>query len=126
MWSGCKCPHCGELRGGPGRFRTVFSDAELIDIERILEGRCFLCWKHEHVVTAEEREQQLVVYRTNSAMRQQLRQMAQEIAGNQKGMWLEEVICHHCHDEATMVVVGHGGKPAQVKVLCSQCKTYWL
>jgi hypothetical protein len=29
-------------------------------------------------------------------------------------------------NEATMVVVGNGDRPAQVKVLCTECKTCWL
>ena len=109
-----------------GRRRTTFSAAELAGVERVLADRCFPCWCYENVVTVEELEQSSVIRRANSDSRQQLRQLADEIAGKQKGMWLEEVACHHCQNEATMVVVGNGDRPAQVKVLCTECKTCWL
>ena len=120
------CPHCGEPRALKVPNRIVFSRVELAGVKRILEGRCFPCWEWEHVVTREELEASAVIRRANADSRQQLRQQANGIAGARKGMWLEEVNCHHCQNEATMVVVGNGDKFAQVKILCSQCRTYWL
>ena len=120
------CPHCGNPRISMGRRRTTFSSVELASVEQILADRCFPCWHYENVVTVEELEQSAVIRRANSDSRQQLRQRADEIAGKQKGMWLEEIACHHCQNDATMVVVGNGDRPAQVKVLCSECKTCWL
>ena len=120
------CPHCGDPRIEKRRRRTTFSAAELADVERILAGRCFPCWCYENVVTVEELEQSAVIRRANSDSRQQLRQRADEIAGKRQGMWLEEVACHHCQNDAMMVVASSGDRPAQVKVLCTECKTCWL
>ena len=121
-----ECSHCGEERIGTSKNRIVFSRVELAAVKRFLKDRCFSCWYYENVVTVEELEGQAVIRRANADSRQQLRQQANEIAGARKGMWLEEVNCHHCQNEATMVVVGNGDNFAQVKVLCSQCRTYWL
>jgi hypothetical protein len=104
----------------------VFAEDELAAVARFLEGRCFPCWYSENVVTVEELEGRAVIRQANADSRQQLRQQAIAIAGGRKGMWLKEVNCHHCQNEATMVVVGNGDKLAQVKVLCAGCKTYWL
>ena len=120
------CPHCGEARIAIGRRRTTFSPVELAYVERILAEHCFPCWCYENVVTVEELEERAVIRRANVSTRQQLRQRADEIAGNRKGMWLEEVACHHCQNDAMMVVASSGDRPAQVKVLCTECKTCWL
>ena len=120
------CEGCGEPRALKVPNRIVFSRVELASIKRFLKDRCFPCWYYENVVTAEELEGQAVIRRANADSRQQLRQQANEIAGARKGMWLEEINCHHCQSEAMMVVVGNGDNFAQVKVLCAGCKTYWL
>lgn len=121
------CPSCGQSRAGRDRYRILFSQTELATIERVLEDRCFPCWKYDNVIGLHELEERAAVRQANADQRQQLRELAEEVADGRKGMWLEEVKCHHCRDDATMVVVGNGGiKPSQVKVLCRQCKTYWL
>lgn len=122
-----QCPHCGEPRILKAANRILFSQTELAIIERVLADRCFPCWKYDNVIGLRELEQRAVVRQANADYRQQLRELAEKVAGGRRGLWLEEVKCHHCQDEATLVVVGNGGiKPSQVKVLCRQCKTYWL
>ena len=51
MWNACKCSHCGEARVDTGNTRIVFTDAELEMVEKVLEGRCFPCWKYENVIS---------------------------------------------------------------------------
>ena len=121
-----ECSHCGEERVATGNSRIVFTDDELAMVERFLGGRCFPCWKHENVVSFEELAQAAATRKASADSRRHLRQQAHEIARERRGMWLEQINCHHCQNEATMVVVGNGDKLAQVKVLCSRCKTYWL
>jgi hypothetical protein len=121
------CPSCGESRAGKDRYRILFSQTELAVIERVLADGCFPCWKYSNVIGLQELEERAAVRQANVDSRQQLRELAKEVAGGRKGLWFEEVKCHHCQEDATMVVVGNGGiKPSQVKVLCRQCKSHWL
>ena len=121
------CPYCGDSRAGRDRYRILFSQAELAIIKRVLADRCFPCWKYDNVIGLHELEERAAVRQANANQRQQLHELAEKVADGRKGMWLEEIKCHHCQDDATMVVVGNGGtKASRVKVLCRQCKTYWL
>ena len=121
------CPHCGQSRAGRDRYRILFSQTELAIIERVLADRCFPCWKYDNVIGLQELGERAAVRQANAYGRQQLRELAEEVASGRKGLWLEEVKCHHCQEDATMVVVGNGDtKATQVKMLCRQCKTYWL
>jgi hypothetical protein len=107
--AGVLCSQCGE------------------EVYRILEGRCFPCWRNDNLVTVEEIETKAMQREASAIDRKNLRQLADEVAQGKKGMWIEEVICHHCQNPASMVVVNNGGnKPSQVKVLCTLCKTYWV
>ena len=47
-----ECSHCGAERVDTGNTRIVFTDTELAMVERVLEGRCFPCWRYENVIAA--------------------------------------------------------------------------
>ena len=49
---GENCGECGEARVDTGNTRIVFTDAELEVVEKVLESRCFPCWRYENVIPA--------------------------------------------------------------------------
>ena len=46
-----ECSHCGKARVDTGNTRIVFTDAELAMVEKVLEDRCFPCWKYENIIS---------------------------------------------------------------------------
>ena len=45
------CGECGKARVDTGNTRIVFTDAELAMVEKVLEERCFPCWKYENIIS---------------------------------------------------------------------------
>jgi len=52
IWMPDECSYCGKARVDTGNTRIVFTDAELEMVEKVLEGRCFPCWRYENVIPA--------------------------------------------------------------------------
>ena len=94
------------------------------EVYRILEGRCFPCWRNDNLVTIEEIETKAMQREANASDRKSLHELAENISQGRKGMWVEEVACHRCQSPAHLMVINSGdNKPSDIRMLCPQCKT---